>query len=483
MTPDKLDFWIRHNYNVLFKGKHGVGKTARIVDAFNKNNLKWKYFSASTLDPWVDFVGVPKEVTDANGKTYLDLVRPKHFAEDDVEAIFLDEYNRAPAKIRNATMELIQFKSINGKKFNNLRFVWVAVNPDEDEKNPTAKYDVEIIDPAQKDRFEIQVDIPYKPDVNYFTSKYGSDIGKVATNWWNDLSEEDKNYVSPRRLDYVIQMYLNRGDLKDVVPARINTSKLVVELKNGTYRDQLEKVYRAADDTASAIFINETNNYTNTIKYVLANQDYLRYFFPFISDERRSVLITTEQNACKHAISEYDTYKVIIDRLAANNNMVKNLLQKHLQKKQLSIADMNKLTFSGKLNRLNGSNIKNVDLSAYNDIPALLNGEASQLSQTAYRRNAYKMIYSYIYYQRGYMSPAPSNPKYRPLDQSELILTLDTLNLIIERTTAYDNFASIHSLYGFVCGELLKKFGYRQAYENLSKGVLDFIARNSEHYI
>lgn len=32
-------------------------------------------------------------------------------------------------------MELIQFKSINGKKFNNLKVIWAAINPDDGDKD------------------------------------------------------------------------------------------------------------------------------------------------------------------------------------------------------------------------------------------------------------------------------------------------------------------------------------------------------------
>ena len=44
----------------------------------------------------------------------------------------MDEFSRAHKKVRNAVMELIQFKSINGRKFKNLKIVWAAINPDDD---------------------------------------------------------------------------------------------------------------------------------------------------------------------------------------------------------------------------------------------------------------------------------------------------------------------------------------------------------------
>jgi hypothetical protein len=56
----KLDFWIENEVNVVFRGRNGVGETTMVIDAFNRKKFKWLYFSAGTMDPWVDFIGVPK---------------------------------------------------------------------------------------------------------------------------------------------------------------------------------------------------------------------------------------------------------------------------------------------------------------------------------------------------------------------------------------------------------------------------------------
>ena len=74
----KIDFWIKNNQNVLFLGKHGVGKTAIVKEAFERHNLKYRYFSASTMDPWVDFIGVPKETIDDKKTTDLLLKNEKY---------------------------------------------------------------------------------------------------------------------------------------------------------------------------------------------------------------------------------------------------------------------------------------------------------------------------------------------------------------------------------------------------------------------
>jgi len=174
-----MDFWFNNNRNVLFVGKHGTGKTSLVKSCFERNGLihgeTYLYFSASTLDPWVDLVGVPYKKVNKDGSECLDLVRPAALANGLVQAIFFDEFNRSPKKVRNAVMELMQFKSINGFKFPNLKAVWAAINPDDDDT-----YDVEKIDPAQKDRFHVIKEIDYKCDQSFFISRFGSDCGSAA---------------------------------------------------------------------------------------------------------------------------------------------------------------------------------------------------------------------------------------------------------------------------------------------------------------
>src|SRR5581483_8923121 len=168
LRDEKLDFWIQNSFNVLFIGHYGIGKTNRVLDAFKRNNLKFKYFSAPTMDPWVDFVGVPKTITDASGE-YLDYVLPRDFRDDTIEAIYIDEMNRGHKKVRNAIMELVQFKSINGRPFNKLRLVWAAINPEDE-----GDYQVEPLDKSQKDRFQVHVQLPYEPSFTYFSSRFNS---------------------------------------------------------------------------------------------------------------------------------------------------------------------------------------------------------------------------------------------------------------------------------------------------------------------
>lgn len=232
INKNKLKNYLKNNINVMLEGTHGVGKTAIIKDLFDGEGLRWRYFSASTMDPWVDFIGVPRAV-DRPGKTeVLKLVKPEEFEDDTIEAIFFDEFNRAPPKVMNAVMELLQFKSINGRKFNNLKVIWTAINPhDEDET-----YHVEKMDPAVLDRFPVQIKIPNELDSAYFISKY-NDLAKPFMRWWGELPANIKKNISPRRLDYALNIYSIGGELNDVLPKESNLDKLKNYIK--TYESEM----------------------------------------------------------------------------------------------------------------------------------------------------------------------------------------------------------------------------------------------------
>lgn len=255
----RLEQYLKLKYNVLFSGRHGVGKTEVIKSVFEDAGLRWKYFSASTLDPWVDFVGVPK-VIDRDGSTYLDLIRPKFIQDDEVDAIFFDELNRAPDKVLNAIMELIQFKSINGYKLKNLKVIWAAINPEDDDDT----YSVNHLDPAHVDRFHVKIDVPFDVDKDYFNTKYPS-VGDTFITWWKALPENIRFTVSPRRLDYAADAFINDCRLEDFLPAESNVSKLRGMLKSLPFHEQISNVASAAE---AEVFLKNINNATKLLEMV-----------------------------------------------------------------------------------------------------------------------------------------------------------------------------------------------------------------------
>jgi len=300
IDSSKLDNWIRLNKNVLFIGKHGVGKTSAVLNAFNRAEMKFLYFSASTCDPFIDFVGVPR-VVEENGKSILKLIRQEHLEDESVEAIFIDEYNRAPKKMKNAVMELIQFKSINGRKYPNLKVVWAAINPEDDQDT----YDVEPLDPAQKDRFHVWVDVEYRPCGIFLEQKYGEKVATSALEWWNKLTDDMKEMVSPRRLCYALDHWLDQGDIREILPANTNVGRLIELLNAEPVEFILQNLFDEKDEYKTQSWINIDNNFALANQYILDNSAYLEYFTRYVNNERLANLISTETGYFNHVMAYF----------------------------------------------------------------------------------------------------------------------------------------------------------------------------------
>ena len=359
IKPAQLDFFIKHNYNVIFEGEHGVGKTAIIKEAFDRNKLTWLYFSASTMDPWVDFIGVPKE---EDG--FLKLIRPKILSKP-VDAIFLDEYNRSGKKVRNAVMELIQFGTINGEPLAGIKMVWVAVNPEDDAKT----YDVERLDPAQADRFVVKVNIPYKPVASYFKGKYG-ELGRYAISWWNELPTKQKKMVSPRRLDYALDMYINKGDLHYVLDQSTNIPKLLEQLKLGPVSDRLNTLVSSKSDDEITKFFEQENNFSSCIKTILGNSAMISKFMPLLPYEKVAMLGNKHKKVAEFIVGNLNNPKILE---IAQNISDANLNTVFAGKIQKAIGKIGRLDLSNTYHRrqsweflqasIIGNNVKDEDLN------------------------------------------------------------------------------------------------------------------------
>lgn len=199
-TVPHLENYIKAGFNILISGLHGTGKTQSIKEACEKLGLKYKYYSASTLDPYTDLVGVPVPKADETGFDRLVMVRPREI--DEAEVVVFDELNRADSKTRNAVLELVQFRAINGEVLPNLKCVIAAVNP------PDGEYDVEDLDPALVDRFHVSIEVKPRVSGAYFKEKFGPEIGNALVSWWSGINQSKRgNYLSPRRLELIGQVW------------------------------------------------------------------------------------------------------------------------------------------------------------------------------------------------------------------------------------------------------------------------------------
>jgi len=245
LKDSDLDKFVEANYNLMIIGSHGTGKTERVLNCLKKHNLNYVYFSGSTLDPWIDFIGIPTKGNSGD----MEFIRPTQI-NSDLEAIFIDEYNRSPKEVRNAIMELVQFKTMNGMKFPNLKFVWAAINPPSSDDNENdIDYDVEEIDAAQLDRFQAIVKVPTKPCLKWFKKKYG-ESGTTAVNWWSKQANGAKKEISPRRLDYALDAFKKQLPISNILPKCSNIKQLTLDLNT----DPAEKSWIA--------FVNDPNPQT-----------------------------------------------------------------------------------------------------------------------------------------------------------------------------------------------------------------------------
>lgn len=208
ILEDKLLQYAQNNLNVLIMGGHGIGKTTISKKIAEQLSLKFKYYSASTLDPFADIVGVP--VPDKEKKT-CDFYRSRDL--EDAEFILFDELNRAHPRVLNAVLEIIQFKSVNGVKLPNLKMVWAAINP------PGENYQVEELDPALVDRFHCYVKMMPEVNLAYLATVVDPEIAGALKVWWDsNLDDNQKKIFTPRRVEYVGTMISKDLPWRDAIP-------------------------------------------------------------------------------------------------------------------------------------------------------------------------------------------------------------------------------------------------------------------------
>lgn len=251
-----VDLYVEHRYRVLLIGEHGVGKTYVAQDVAVRHGLKLKYYSCATLDPFTDLVGVPfPRVVD--GVETLEMIRPREI--DQAQFLFFDELNRADEKVQNAVMEIIQFGTINGERLPNLKLVWAAINPADDE----GTYKVDSLDPALVDRFDVYEHVKPSPSAAYLTSALGDrKVAGALVSWWhghNKASRGKDSYVSPRRLEKIGRYVITTGRNEDVgrlLPpgGKYDTAKLSEMLGVALGKVSVVTVPKAAAPVASLTY-------------------------------------------------------------------------------------------------------------------------------------------------------------------------------------------------------------------------------------
>lgn len=282
INREDLDFWFKNNLNVALVGHRGVGKSSIILDAWKRLGIMGKYFNGPTMDPFVDLIGVPRAAEDEQGE-YLHFIKPRELNYEELESIFVDEPNRAPKKVRDALLELILFKSINGTTFPKLRNIVIAYNPP---SMDGISYDVDDLDPAFLDRFDIQYKVPYECDVDYFRNKYGKEIADPAIEWWREIPLENRiKNLPPRRLDMMLNLFTKGGDLSHCAPEDCKLDELLKRIDSGSILDQIKTLRKKGSDSSITKFVKKTANRDILLKYMMDDEDLESFFMRFLTQE------------------------------------------------------------------------------------------------------------------------------------------------------------------------------------------------------
>lgn len=210
-----IEKYIEEGLNILITGQAGTGKTTMLQAAVKNLGWRMKYYSTATLDPLADLIGIP--VPD-RGRQTVDYYRPRDLDKADV--VFFDELNRADLMVLNAVFEIIQFRSINGEKLDNLKCVVAAINPVED------GYATRELDTALKDRFDLYLESDPNPSPEYFQKRYGDEYATAGLRLYQEYQElresgQPLGYFSPRRLDKMLAIYQKfpvTDSIRGVVP-------------------------------------------------------------------------------------------------------------------------------------------------------------------------------------------------------------------------------------------------------------------------
>lgn len=198
---------IEKGKNVMLEGPHGCGKSHTVRDISKQFGYTVAIFNCATMDPYIDFVGLPipsKLIVDGVEIDNLKLVRPHKI--DDADVIFFDEVNRALPETLNGVLEIAEERTINGEDLPKLKSVWAAKNP---LKSTQGDYTVNRLDSAFNDRFDYYFKIKPMPDPAYIASRFGEKISEVAVEWWMEHHAKSKHYISPRRLVKSVQNFLD----------------------------------------------------------------------------------------------------------------------------------------------------------------------------------------------------------------------------------------------------------------------------------
>ena len=411
------------------------------------------------------------------------VVKIEESGYEDVYDITVDDYgnfavgqgvfvHNSPKKIRNAVMELIQFKSINGREFKNLKVIWAAINPDDDEE---LDFDVEKLDPAQKDRFHIHIELKYKPDMAYFSFKYGKDVAKGSIEWWNKLKQSHPdiiNQISPRRLDYALEIFFKGGNVSYALPKGCNPAELTTIIKQRPIIAKIDSLMSSKNEKEIREFLENENNFDLAKHEILRDRKKIEFFVPFMPSEKINMLISKSNSVMRWALHAYPKNKTIYEAL-----------------KEIEKADMNKALVSQIRKRFQEDGMKNI--ANMPDSPTVsdkrtANYQVKKKETSSFAKELNEIIGddfdSMFFRLKAYETLQNGMPDEMSQDSSKKVLTI--LEKII-KLTHRDTIKKWDDLLGMIntCIDNLRTHGYKfSKFKDAFPSVLGFAAVREGFY-
>jgi len=297
---EKLKFWASNRKHLLMLGYSGVGKTAMTMAFFKENGLSFDTNVAQWSIPLLDFVGT--KPTEAS-------------------VLFFDNLNDQTAL--QAANEIIALRRWRGQEISPAACVWGCYTTAYDDVKENS-----VDTPATLEgRFEVVVAIPTRVDLDWFTERFGKTMAFSALTWWDNLPYEEKMKVTPRRLEQALQMYLDKGDIRDVLPMTCNASYLMAAISSGPIADKLDELI-ATNNVAEAAIQASSFHIGNAWNHICAKPERMDFFLPLIPYEKLLTQLPLTQRtdsglvALKHMIVNVDrvpAFAVILRRILIEN--------------------------------------------------------------------------------------------------------------------------------------------------------------------
>ena len=188
-------------FNPLFVSNAGIGKSEIVKQWAKNHNLPVIDLRAALLEA-PEVVGYPIVQT-VDGRQRMHYATPSMWPDHGEGVIFIDEVNRGTTSVLNAFMQLLTDRKIHEYSLPEGWIIVAAINPENE------MYDVNTMDTALKDRFEIfEVSYDKTSFLEYAKSENWNRylIMFVESGLWSYSNPEDignvegAKYIAPRTL-------------------------------------------------------------------------------------------------------------------------------------------------------------------------------------------------------------------------------------------------------------------------------------------